>query len=433
VFDSAGTPMIVWSSASNAGLDYYISPIQDVLDAMDTADLVYSRKVGGVWSAPSVLTSATGRDEQPSLAAGPGGEITVAWINETAGSWTLYASIWNGSTWSSQWSIAAPALLSTPTVAYRGGTPFVLWAQDDDGDLETWNDWALYASTWSGSAWSAPEPAGVSLNPDPARPVPVGGSNRGLVPLPDPPAHCCTASCDDPIPADPPADQQEELDSESTPIIFSIDPNEKTGPAGVGDDHFIDAGDRLDYVVYFENLPAATAPAQEVFVTDCLDHDLDWTSVTLDDVAFGDVIVGNDGGDPLFDARVTIPDYRPGETKDWWVDIITEFDLGTGCLDVTFRTLDPVTGELPEDAFAGFLPPEDGSGRGQGHISLSVDSKEDLVDGTVITNRGTIIFDVNESIVTNEVLNTIGSLLPSLPFSDGFESGDTSAWSLTVP
>ena len=26
---------------------------------------------------------------------------------------------------------------------------------------------------------------------------------------------------------------------------------------------------------------------------------------------------------------------------------------------VFFRTLDPVTGELPEDAFAGFLPPED--------------------------------------------------------------------------
>ncbi len=253
--------------------------------------------------------------------------------------------------------------------------------------------------------------------------------------FPDPPSYCCLDSCDDPLPPDPASGGATQIPQGNafSPVVASVDPNEKTGPAGSGDEHFIDAGDRLDYVVYFENLPAAAAPAQEVFVTDCLDHDLDWTSVTLDEVAFGDFIVGNPGAEPLFDTRITIPDHRPGETKEWWVDVITEFDLGTGCLDVTFRTLDPVTGELPEDAFAGFLPPEDGTGRGQGHISLSVDSKTDLVDGTVITNFGTIVFDINQSIMTNEVFNTIGSPGPSLPFSDGFESGDTSAWSRTVP
>ncbi len=512
-FDSGGDPMMVWASALNDGLDYVTSPVEDLVNAQQMTDLVYSRRTGGVWSAPATLATLDGSDTQIAMAAGPSGELAVSWLNALDGLWTVYASIWNGSAWSVPNPVAATPLAAKPTLAYRGSTPIVVWAQDDDSDLDTSDDWKLYSSTWNGSAWTEPQPAGLSLTDESAVYGTGSPSPEGIIPLPDPPAHCCTASCDDPIPADPPADQQEELDSESTPIIFSIDPNEKTGPAGLGPEHFIDSGDRLDYLIYFENLPTATAPAQEVFVTDCLDHDLDWTSVTLDDVAFGGVIVGNPGTEPLFETRITIADYRPGESKEWWVEITSEFDLGTGCLDVTFRTLDPDTGELPEDVFAGFLPPEDGTGRGQGHISLSVDSKADLVDGTVITNRGTIIFDINESIVTNEVFNTIGGplepvltvnlagpgngvvtsdppgidcgvdcteaypvatvvdleptpepdsefvgwsgdpdcidgsvtmdgdrsctatfdLLPSLPFSDGFESGDTSAWSRTVP
>jgi uncharacterized surface anchored protein len=74
-----------------------------------------------------------------------------------------------------------------------------------------------------------------------------------------------------------------------------------------------------------------------------------------------------------------------------------------------FRTLDPETGELPEDALAGFLPPNDASRRGEGHVSFSIKPKSNLSVGTLITNTASIVFDTNAAIATNTVTNTIGT------------------------
>ena len=409
VFDSDENPMVVWATASNAGLDWGTSSVEDILAALEATDLVFVRRVGGVWSAPATLASVAGRDEQVVLAAGPSGGATAAWVNEAAGGWTVYASIWNGSTWSTPEAVATPDLTYKPAVAYQGTTPIVVWAQDDDGDLETSDDWKLYTAEWSGSSWSTPTTLGMAASVSSLRKSSADPTWSALIDLPGPDPDDCCEGGDCGSPPSPPGGPDNPWGGDSTAIVVSIDPNEKTGPTGIGLEQSIDAGDRLDYVVYFENMPSAAVAAQEVFVADCLDHDLDWSSVTLDEIAFGDVVVGNSSGEPLYETQITIPDHRPAVDKTWWVDVISEFDLGTGCLDVTFRTVDPDTGELPEDVFAGFLPPEDGTGRGQGHIAFSVNTKQGLVDGTVITNRGSIIFDVNEAIVTNEWFNTIGT------------------------
>ena len=55
-----------------------------------------------------------------------------------------------------------------------------------------------------------------------------------------------------------------------------MDPNEKVGPAGVGSQHFVPGDEALQYEIYFENVATATAPAQEITVSDTLDSDLDW-------------------------------------------------------------------------------------------------------------------------------------------------------------
>ncbi len=310
-------------------------------------------------------------------------------------------------------------------MTYVAGLPVVVWAQDVDDNAESYHDWRIYFSSWDGSVWSEPEQVKLAATKVLGRKGSIMNTSAlakndgSLVPeltsVPAPPPECCSGSCDDPTPPDP-ADgggQQESRAHASSPVVASVDPNEKVGSMGTGAEQSIDAGDRLNYVVYFENKSSASAAAQEVFVTDCLGHNLDWTTLTFDEIAFGDVVVGNSSSESLFNTRVTIPDHRPGEDKEWWVDVTSEFDLGTGCLDVTFRTLDPDTGDWPDDVFAGFLPPEDGTGRGQGHIMLSVNSKGDLEDGTIITNRGTIVFDINEAIVTNEWFNTIG--MPATP------------------
>jgi len=77
-------------------------------------------------------------------------------------------------------------------------------------------------------------------------------------------------------------------------------------------------------------------------------------------------------------------------------------------VDWVFRTLDPETGELPEDAAAGFLPPNDATGRGEGHVSFSIMPKARCGNGTRITNTASIVFDTNSAMQTNAVWNTLG-------------------------
>jgi hypothetical protein len=58
---------------------------------------------------------------------------------------------------------------------------------------------------------------------------------------------------------------------------------------------------------------------------------------------------------------------------------------------------------MPLDVLTGFLPPEDGSGRGQGHFSYVVRPDAGIASGTEIRNVAEIRFDFAEAITTNQV------------------------------
>ncbi len=177
-------------------------------------------------------------------------------------------------------------------------------------------------------------------------------------------------------------------------IIRSRDPNEKTGPGPQ-----VRPGERVTYTVYFENQKTATAPAQEVFITDDLDTDLDWSTFELGEVAFGDVVVTSLGGRAQGADRITYGDYS--------IAIEAAQSAGGGQVSWVLRTLDPDTGELPEDPFAGFLPPEDGTGRGQGHVTFSVQVRANARPATQVTNSAAIVFDTNPPISTNVWTSTV--------------------------
>lgn len=51
-----------------------------------------------------------------------------------------------------------------------------------------------------------------------------------------------------------------------------MDPNDKTGPLGITTDNFIDKESTLQYLIRFENISTATAPASEVRIIDTLDN-----------------------------------------------------------------------------------------------------------------------------------------------------------------
>ena len=199
------------------------------------------------------------------------------------------------------------------------------------------------------------------------------------------------------------------IDTATTEYVRPRDPNEKVGPAGFGEQQLVSVGDELQYVVYFENVITATVPAQEVFVTDYLDPDLDWTTFRLTEIAWGDIVISIPDDTYQFAGRQTVADHRDEVDKSWWVDISTELNPIYGRVEWTFRTLDPDTGELPTDVFAGFLPPNDPeTGCGEGHVSFSIRPRPELADGTLITNKASIVFDTNEPIETNVVSNTTG-------------------------
>jgi hypothetical protein len=109
---------------------------------------------------------------------------------------------------------------------------------------------------------------------------------------------------------------------------------------------------------------------------------------------------------------VTVPDYRANVDKSCWVDVTASVDA-TGTARWTMRTLDPSTGDLPEDALAGFLPVNDSTGRGQGHVSFTIKPRAGVAVGTLLANKAVIRFDIEAPIETGEVLFTVVGHLPS--------------------
>jgi len=217
------------------------------------------------------------------------------------------------------------------------------------------------------------------------------------------------------IPTDP-------LDDETTDLIRPVDPNEKVGPAGTGELRSVGVTDQLEYIIYFENDPeaGATAPAQEVVVTDYLDTDLDWSTFQITEIGWGAYTVDVPVDTAAYSTRVAISDYRTDVDKDWWVDVAVAIDYGTGLVQWTFSTLDPNTDDLPEDVLAGFLPVNDDTRRGEGHVAFTIKPKSDAAPSTRINNQASISFDTNAPIVTNEVFNTItGDNRPPLLVNPG--------------
>jgi len=194
----------------------------------------------------------------------------------------------------------------------------------------------------------------------------------------------------------------------STPMQ-SHDPNDKLVDVGVGDERFITEGQSLRYTIRFENQSNATASAQLVTITDPLDERLDWSTLELDAIQFGDRVVEVPSGLQAYDRRV---DLRPFG-NDLLVDVKARFDRETGRLSWLLEAIDPATGEFTEDPFAGFLPPNDALHSGEGSVSFRIKPRAGLASGTAIPNIASIVFDWNEPIRTPLVNVTIDSGLPS--------------------
>jgi RHS repeat-associated protein len=194
----------------------------------------------------------------------------------------------------------------------------------------------------------------------------------------------------------PPVEAQTPVQTEST---NTHDPNDLIGPIGFGSNGYIPEDvQTFPYRIDFENSPTAIDPVQRVVVTNQLNSNFDWNTFELTGAGFGDTVISIPSGSQFY--RTTEPMTYNG------ISFVVEVTLGihseTGQVYATFQALNPET-SLPPDALAGFLPPEDQTGRGTGYISYIIHPKQNLTTGTQVHNVATIYFDSNPAITTDQI------------------------------
>ena len=171
-----------------------------------------------------------------------------------------------------------------------------------------------------------------------------------------------------------------------------------TGPAGYGANGFISSANALAYRIDFENVTNASAPAQQVIITDQLNTNFDWTTFNVSEVGFGDTLIALPPGTAHYAANVPVSYLG----TNFQVQIQIGINPASGQVYANFHSIDPNT-SLPPPVNIGFLPPEDGTGRGQGHVTYTVRAKSGVTTGTQLRNVALISFDNQPIISTDQI------------------------------
>ncbi|WP_243655779.1 RHS repeat-associated core domain-containing protein [Roseateles saccharophilus] len=186
------------------------------------------------------------------------------------------------------------------------------------------------------------------------------------------------------------------------------DPNFISGPAGFGTAQFVRNDALLPYEIGFENKPSASAPAQQVVITQQLDPNLDLSTFQLGGFGFGSVNVDVPTGRQFYSTRL---DER--STLGLFVDATASLDTSSRTVTWTLTAIVPGTLDLPADASIGFLPPDDATGRGEGYASYYVQPKAGLASGAVVNAQASIVFDTNAPVATNVFTNALDADAPT--------------------
>ncbi len=165
-------------------------------------------------------------------------------------------------------------------------------------------------------------------------------------------------------------------------LAMARDPNDKMGPIGFDTLYaYVSPDETVNYVIYFENDSAATADAENIWIADTLDADLEWSTFS-----FGEVFPGA-GPNSI----------RPNFTY------ATNFDPATGVISWTLNNIN--------------LPPDTMPYWGEGWVSYTIRPKPDLPSGRRIENIAAIKFDENPWILAPmdslPIFNTIDAGTPT--------------------
>ena len=192
------------------------------------------------------------------------------------------------------------------------------------------------------------------------------------------------------------------------PVRTSWDPNEKRGSSGVAG--YIAPDQSIVYELLFENLPTATAGAEEVLVEDTLPEALDPSTLEFFEIQVGNKRVSLPEGTTSLNTQIDLRPERPVVVR-----VVSQYDSNTRKLSVRFSGIDPNTNDYyPE----GFLPPNTNPPQGEGAVRFRIRPRSDAASGTQIANQAVITFDphlgANPPIVTNTHTLTLDKQPPSI-------------------
>jgi hypothetical protein len=203
------------------------------------------------------------------------------------------------------------------------------------------------------------------------------------------------------------------IGSSPVQVVSPSDPNSLTGPPGVGGQRWMAGAQALTYGVSFGNEPTATAPAQQVAVTQPLGANVNLSTLSLPSITI-----------PSGSSSVQVPvppgsfnpaagvneftsnvDLRP--TQSLLVGVDAKLNPAAQTLTWTFTSIDPTTGMPPLNPLVGFLSPGTGAS-----VSFSVTPTAGLGTGTQVAEQATVVFDANAPINTPTWVNTIDNTPP---------------------
>ncbi|TRU20071.1 MAG: serine protease, partial [Microcystis aeruginosa Ma_SC_T_19800800_S464] len=398
-FDNNGKLLAIWSMADSSGINENSTPEQ-ALEAESASDIVYSLYSDGNWSSPFTDLSRAGSDDRLAITKSADGSLILTWVNQDSnGLDSLLVSFWDGSSWSTAQSLTLGRIVDRPALSLLNNQEALFWTEDIDPSPSITTA-QIYYSVFNGT-WSQK----ILFNPTVAIAPSEAASSAPITPslFPvgsfTPPEKCCECKPGDKDCDDPPY---------KPPVRRPSDPNDILGPEGFGEDRWIDTDEPLRYTIRFENVATATAPAQEVFITQQLDADLDWRTFRVDDYGWSGAVYELEGNRAFHSTRIDLT-----ETQGFYVDIAATIDTLTGIATWRISTVDPTTGEAPLDAQQGFLPTNDENGRGEGFVTYSIRPKSTAKTGDVIDAEAEIIFDTEEPIKTPPIFNTLDTDKPT--------------------
>jgi hypothetical protein len=188
--------------------------------------------------------------------------------------------------------------------------------------------------------------------------------------------------------------------------VNSLDPNDIIGPDGFGPQKYIPITSEIPYLIRFENVRTATAPAQIVEIRDTLDLSMfDPETFSFGGITFGEKTISV----PYSKNAISI-DHKLN--NDLILHIEASFNKSSGIINWLFSTLDSKNLFPTEDPDAGFLPPNVNAPEGEGSVFFTVSLRRTLPHDTRIRNSATIYFDQNPPIATNLWQNKIDKISP---------------------